>query len=336
MSKITVMGAGSWGIAVTNLIHQNGYEVVLWEYFEADCEKIKQLREQPDKLPGIKIPESVTVTNELSRALERTEGIVLAIPSQFMRNIVKMMAPLLEGDIKFIVSLAKGIENKTLCRMSEVLHQELAEQYHGKVASLSGPSHAEEVSRNMPTTVVAASENIGVAESVQEVFSSDTFRVYSSTDLVGVELGGSLKNVIAIAAGIVYGLGLGDNTIGALITRGLAEMVRLSEHMGADPLTLSGLSGIGDLITTCTSKHSRNRFVGEELGKGRTLNEILDSMKMVAEGVKTTQSVYELSKKHNVEMPITHQVYSILFEDKEARTALNDLMSRELKAEIWS
>ena len=336
MSKIAVLGAGSWGIAVTNLISQNGYDVALWEYFKEDCEKIQRLREQPDKLPSIKIPESVLITNNIKQAVSNANAIVLAIPSQVLRNTVKLAAPFLPNNVEFIISLAKGIENNTLNRMSEVLLQELPGNLHDRIASLSGPSHAEEVSRNMPTTVVVASTNIDVAGKVQKVFASDSFRVYTSPDLIGVELGGSLKNVIAIAAGIVYGLGLGDNTIGGLITRGLAEMVRLAQKLGADPLTFSGLSGIGDLITTCTSKHSRNRYVGEQLGKGRKLNEILQSMTMVAEGVKTTQSAYQLSLKHDVEMPITAEVYNILFEDKNPKIALYDLMTRSPKQEIWS
>jgi len=336
MSKIAVLGAGSWGIAVSILINQNGHDVTLWEFFENDCRTIQELREHPDKLPGIKIPEAITITNDAKEAVSNADAIVLAIPSQFMRKTIKPIVQFLPAELEFIISLAKGIENNTLNRMSEVLLQELPDRFHVKIATLSGPSHAEEVSRDIPTTVVVASNNIEIAEKAQAVFSSDTMRVYTSTDLIGVELGGSLKNVVAIAAGIIYGLGLGDNTIGALITRGLAEMVRLGQKMGADPLTFSGLSGIGDLITTCTSRHSRNRYVGEQLGKGRKLKEILASMKMVAEGVQTTQSAYQLARKFDVEMPITTEVYNILFEDKDVKTALYELMTRSPKPEIWS
>lgn len=336
MKKIAILGAGSWGIAVSVLINQNGYDVALWEYFEADCRKIQKLREQPDKLPGIKIPDAVIITNDIKQAIADAQAIILTIPSQVLRPAVRLASPFMSSNVEFIVNLAKGIENNTLNRMSEVLLQELPQVFCDKIATLSGPSHAEEVSRNMPTTVVAASENINTAKAVQQAFSNDSFRVYTSFDLIGVELGGSLKNVIAIAAGIVYGLGLGDNTIGALITRGLAEIVRLGQKMGADPLTFSGLSGIGDLITTCTSRHSRNRYVGEQLGRGRQLAEILGSMTMVAEGVKTTQSAYQLSRKYNVEMPITAEVYNVLFGNKEPKAALYDLMTRSPKPEIWS
>ncbi|MCP4581969.1 MAG: NAD(P)H-dependent glycerol-3-phosphate dehydrogenase [candidate division Zixibacteria bacterium] len=335
MTKIAVLGAGSWGIAVAVLINQNGYDVNLWEFFEEDCAKIQKLREQPDRLPGIKIPEAITITNDIETAVTDSDAIVLAVPSQVLRATVKPMVRHLPDEIDFVISLAKGIENNTLNRMSEVLLQELPGRYHNAISTLSGPSHAEEVSRNIPTTVVVAADDIKVAESAQKVFSSKTMRVYTSTDLIGVELGGSLKNVVAIAAGISYGLELGDNTIGALITRGLAEMARLGQNMGADPRTFAGLSGIGDLITTCTSRHSRNRFVGEQLGKGRKLAEILESMTMVAEGVKTTQSAYQLSQKHAVEMPITTEVYNILFDDKDPKTALYDLMTRTPKPEIW-
>lgn len=335
MSRIAVLGAGSWGIAVSIMIRQNGHDVALWEFFAEDCDKIRKLREQPERLPGIKIPESILVTNDILEAVANAEAIIVATPSQVLRNTVKLAVPYISLDIRFIVNLAKGIENNTLNRMSEVLLQELPKSLHDRIVTLSGPSHAEEVSRNMPTTVVAASENIEVAEKVQSVFANDLFRVYTSTDLIGVELGGSLKNVIAIAAGIVYGLGLGDNTIGALLTRGLAEIARLGQKMGADPLTFSGLSGVGDLITTCTSRHSRNRYVGEQLGRGRLLDDILKSMTMVAEGVRTTQSAYQLAQKYDVEMPITSEVYQVLFENKNPKAALNDLMTRSPKPEIW-
>lgn len=335
MKKITVFGAGSWGIAISILIHQNGYKVDLWEFFKDDCEKIKELREQPDKLPGIKIPDEIDITNNLQSALTDTNGVVLAVPSHVMRATVRSAKEYINDQIEFVVSLAKGIENTTLKRMSEVLLQELPETCHSCIASLSGPSHAEEVSRFIPTTVVAAANDISVAEKVQAVLSCPKFRVYTSTDLIGVELGGSLKNVIAIAAGMIHGLKLGDNTMGALITRGMAEMVRLGRKMGADPMTFAGLSGIGDLITTCISSHSRNRYVGEQLGRGFKIDEILSSMKMVAEGVKTTESAYQLAKQYDVDMPITTEVYNIIFDNKAPRTAVNNLMTRTPKPEIW-
>ena len=335
MDKIAVLGAGGWGIAISNLLHQNGHEVALWEFFEADCRRLAEMRERPDKLPGIKIPVGILITSDIHLALAEAVGLALVVPSHVMRSTTKLVAKASANEFEFVVHLAKGIENNTLNRMSEVLLQELPDPYHNLVSCLSGPSHAEEVSRNIPTTVVAAAANIGIAELVQAAFANDYFRVYTSTDMIGVELGGSLKNVIAIAAGILDGLGLGDNTIGALLTRGLAEMVRLGRRMGADPITFSGLSGIGDLITTCTSKHSRNRYVGEQLGRGRKLDEILASMNMVAEGVKTTKSAYDLARKYDVEMPITAEMHKILFENKDPKIALYDLMTRSPKPEVW-
>lgn len=336
MKKIAVLGAGSWGIAVSVLLHRNNYKISLWEFLEEDCKRLNLLREHPDKLPGIKIPADIEITNDLKKAVSDSEAIVFVMPSPYVRQTAHSLADIIPGQAKFIVNLAKGIECNTLCRMSEVLLQELPDRFHDRIATLSGPSHAEEVSRSIPTTIVAASVNLAVAEMVQQVFNNSVFRVYTSTDLIGVELGGSLKNVIAIAAGIINGLGLGDNTIGALMTRGLAEMVRLGRKMGADPMTFAGLSGIGDLITTCTSRHSRNRYVGEQLGKGRKIEEILSSMKMVAEGVNTTRSAYRLAEKHGVEMPITTEVYNILFADKDPRIALYGLMTRSPKPEIWA
>ena len=235
-----------------------------------------------------------------------------------------------------MVNLAKGIENDTLCRMSEVLMRELPGSLHKNIITLSGPCHAEEVARKMPTSVVVAGLNEEAVKEAQKIFMNRFFRVYTSNDLIGVELGGSLKNVIAIASGIGDGLDLGDNAKGALLTRGLAEMVRLGEKLGASPLTFAGLSGMGDLITTCLSKYSRNRYVGEQIGKGKTLKEILEGMVMVAEGVKTTKSAFDLSVKHKVDMPITHQVNRILFENLDPQKALSELMSRDPKSEFWS
>jgi len=335
MGKIAVIGAGGWGIAVSNLLYQNGHEVALWEFYEDDCRKLVKTRERPDKLPGIKVSAAILICNDIREALTDAFGLVLVVPSHFLRSTMRLAAGSLSGRPSFIVNLAKGIENNTLNRMSEVLLQELPGSFHGQIACLSGPSHAEEVARKIPTTVVAAADDIKTSEKVQAAFANDYFRVYTSTDLIGVELGGSLKNVIAIAAGILDGLGLGDNTIGALLTRGLAEMVRLGRRMGADPITFSGLSGIGDLITTCTSEHSRNRYVGEQLGRGRKLDEILNSMSMVAEGVKTTKSAYDLARKYGVEMPITAEVHRILFENKDPKLALYDLMTRSPKPEVW-
>ena len=336
MKKIAVLGAGSWGIAISVLLHRNNHKITLWEFLKEDCQRLNSLREHPDKLPGIKIPAEIEITDDLKKAVTNSQAIVFVVPSPYVRQTARSLSGYIPNHIEFIVNLAKGLENNTLYRMSEVLNEELSGQFHNRIVTLSGPSHAEEVSRNIPTTVVAASLNLPVAEMVQQVFNNPTFRVYTSTDLIGVELGGSIKNVIAIAAGIIDGLGLGDNTLGALMTRGLAEMVRLGRKMGAEPLTFAGLSGIGDLITTCISRHSRNRYVGEQLGKGKKLADILSSMKMVAEGVNTTRSAYQLAEKYNVEMPITVEVYNILFANKDPKTALFELMARSPKPEIWA
>lgn len=332
---IAVLGAGSWGIATAILLRENGHKVTLWEFDDEVCRKLVRDRQLPNKLPDVIIPDGIRILSNLASAVQDAELIVLALPSHIVRKVANEIAAIVGDSAKAVVNLAKGIENNTLCRMSEVLLQVLPLYFHDKIATLSGPSHAEEVARRMPTTVVVASTRPEISQLVVSVFSTPYFRVYYSTDLTGVELGGSLKNVIAIAAGIIQGLGMGDNTLGALMTRGLAEMVRLGRKMGADPLTFSGLSGIGDLITTCISRHSRNRYVGEQLGKGRKLSDILDGMTMVAEGVKTTASAYALAQRFQVEMPITRAVHMILFEDMPPEKAIHDLMTRSPKPEIW-
>lgn len=335
MAKIAVLGAGSWGIGVSILLHSNRHEISLWEFNTQDMLALKKRREHKSKLPGIRIPEDIKITDKLDDAVKEAELLALALPSHTVRDVAKKLAGIsLEKPL--IVNLAKGIENDTLCRMSEVLTQELPENLHNKIITLSGPCHAEEVARKMPTTVVVAGLDIEAAKVAQEIFMNGFFRVYTGDDLVGTELGGSLKNVIAIASGICDGLGLGDNAKGALLTRGLAEMVRLGEKLGANPFTFAGLSGMGDLITTCFSKYSRNRYVGEQIGRGKTLKATLEGMVMVAEGVRTTKSAYDLCMKHKVEMPITHQVYRILYENLDPGRALTELMTREPKSEIWS
>jgi len=296
---------------------------------------LKKQREHKRKLPGIVIPEEIDITDQLGEAVENAELLALALPSHTVREVAKKLARI-SLDNPLIVSLSKGIENDTLNRMSEVLTQELPENLHGNIVTLSGPCHAEEVARKMPTSVVVAGLKEEAAREVQKFFMNNFFRVYTSDDLVGVELGGSLKNVIAIGSGICDGLKLGDNAKGALLTRGLAEMTRLGVKLGAKPFTFAGLSGMGDLITTCISQYSRNRYVGEQIGKGKTLKQTLEGMVMVAEGVKTTKSAYQLSEKHQVELPIAYQVYRILFENIEPQKALMELMTRGPKSEIWS
>ena len=332
--KITVLGAGSWGTTLACLLADKGYEIAMWEYNKEQAERLKNDKENKIFLPGVPLPDNMQIDNNMANLIKGCDLILFAIPSQIVRSVAEQLAPLDFGS-PLIVNVAKGIENKTLLRMSQVLMEILPERVHQQIVALSGPSHAEEVSHKIPTTVVSGSLYEDKAKKVQEIFITSYFRVYTNTDLIGVELGGSLKNVIAIAAGICDGLGLGDNTKGALLTRGLAEIVRLGVRMGANPRTFAGLSGMGDLITTCISKHSRNRYVGDELGQGRTLSDILSNMIMVAEGVKTTQSAYALSKKYQVEMPITEKMWEVLFENRPTKQAVYELMGREAKAEIW-
>lgn len=334
MSKnITILGAGSWGLAIARLLDQNGAKVTLWEFNHDDFVKLLEHRSHPDKLPGIKLAESISFTDDINHALIDCEMLVLAVPSQFVRSVLEKAPMKMIKNIP-VINLAKGIENHSLKRMSQVV-TELTGLAPELVTTLSGPSHAEEVALEMATAVVIAGTDANILTEIQKTFSSQYFRVYQSTDLIGVELGGSLKNIIAIAAGITAGLNMGDNTMGALITRGLAEISRLGTILGADPITFAGLSGIGDLITTCMSRHSRNRYVGEHIGMGEKLPDIIGGMKMVAEGVATTKSGYALMCEHKVEMPITAQVYEILFNNKPADMALWELMGRKLKSEIW-
>ena len=335
MAEIAVLGAGGWGIAISTLLHHNGHKVTLWEFDHEEMIKLRIKREHRQKLPGVIIPDQVEITDQLNPAISQADILALALPSHTVREVAKKIKTI-ELKNPLVVNLAKGIENDTLLRMSEVLIEELPAFLHPKITTLSGPSHAEEVARKIPTTVVVAGFDEEIAKKVQHVFMTQYFRVYTNSDLIGVELGGSLKNIIAIASGICDGMGLGDNSKGALLSRGLAEIIRLGEKLGAKKETFAGLSGLGDLVTTCISQYSRNRFVGEQIGKGKTLKEVETLMTMVAEGIKTTKSAYQLSLKHQVEMPITQQVYQVLFENKKPAEAINELMTRDPKSEIWS
>jgi glycerol-3-phosphate dehydrogenase (NAD(P)+) len=332
MSRVTVLGGGSWGTTLALVLKDNGHQVVVWEF---DAEQVGAVRtdgENKKFLPGVKLPESLRFTDDIAQSLEDAEAVVFAVPSHVVRPVAAEVAGMLTREMP-VVNVAKGIENESLMRMSEVLAQELARPETEGISSLVGPSHAEEVSRKLPTTVVAAAVQEETAVVTRDLFMTEYLRVYTNTDLIGAELGVSLKNVIAIAAGICDGLGYGDNTKGALLTRGLAEMTRLGVLMGGRAETFAGLSGMGDLITTCISKHSRNRYVGEAIAEGRTLDEILDSMVMVAEGVRTTRSVAELSKKLKIEMPICEQMNLVLFDGKPPREAIGDLMLRDPRPE---
>ncbi|HRU39519.1 MAG TPA: NAD(P)H-dependent glycerol-3-phosphate dehydrogenase [Candidatus Goldiibacteriota bacterium] len=327
--RVSVIGAGGWGTALAVILCERHNEVTVWEYFPEYAALLDRKRENVKFLPGVKIPRQIRITHDLKEAVDASDAIVLAVPSHALRGLLKKIRKL-NYRKKLFISVMKGIEQDTLLTMSGVIKDVLGKV---KVAVLSGPSHAEEVARKTPTTVVAASSSPAVAEKVQHMFFTNSFRVYSSSDVLGVELGGSVKNVIAIAAGILDGMGVGDNTKAALITRGLAEMRRLGTAMGADEATFFGLSGIGDLVVTCASRHSRNRRVGEQLGRGKKIGEILKGMEMVAEGVKTTKSVHVLAKKRGVDMPITAEVYEVIYRGKAPMKSMADLMKRPAKSE---
>lgn len=331
--QVSILGAGSWGMAIARLLDANGVGVTMWEFDSGEYQKLVKDRGIPDKLAGVKLAESIALTNNLDEAIDGSRLIILAVPSQFQASVLSRLKGKMD-DTTCLVNLAKGIETTTLRRMSQVIHDETGVELD-RIATISGPSHAEEVALDIPTTVVAAGIDSKYVARLQELFSNQNFRVYSSDDLVGVELAGALKNIIAIGVGITDGLGMGDNTRGALITRGLAEVTRLGLAMGARAETFAGLSGIGDLITTCTSRHSRNRHVGEQIGQGKGLDDVLASMTMVAEGVQTTRSGYRLAQIHKVEMPITQKVHEVLFDGKSPAEAVGELMGRRLKAEVW-
>ncbi len=326
--KVAVLGLGSWGTALAVHLARNGHAVAGWTHDPAQRRALAADRENRKYLPGIAFPEGLTVHDTPADALGGAESTLFAVPSFALRELARAAAPALPAGP--VVNVAKGLEIKTKRLMLQVLDEELP----GRVAvSLVGPSHAEEVARRHPTAVVAASRDVVAAEAVQALFSDQSLRVYTNDDVLGVELAVSLKNVIALAAGIAAGLGFGDNTLGALLTRGLAEMTRLGARLGARPETFFGLAGVGDLVTTCASRHSRNRRVGEELGRGRPLAEVLAGMSMVAEGVHTTRAARELVRETGTEMPIVERVYAVLFEGEDPREAMRALMTREPKAE---
>ncbi len=332
-AKVAVLGAGSWGTTLALMLAKSGKDVMLWE-FRSDAVMLIELdRENKEFLPGYPFPSNLGITGDIKVAIDGVDYIIMAIPTHGFRSTA---GRIVDGPGKgvVVISVAKGVEQESLMRMSEVLGDVWGDKFDQNMfTALSGPSHAEEVVMGLPSSVVAASIDIETAHRVQRLISGDRFRVYSSDDVVGVELGGSLKNVIAIAAGLADGLGFGDNTKGALLTRGLAEISRLGMKLGGKAVTFAGLSGMGDLITTCCSRHSRNRYVGEQIGQGRSLKDVLGGMHMVAEGVRTTASAYALGKREGVEMPITEQVHRILFEDADPLKATMELMGRRLKVE---
>lgn len=330
MAKIGVIGAGSWGTALALLLHTNGHQVSVWSIVEAEIEMLKMAHEHKDKLPGVKLPEDMEFTTDLQASIHGKDLLVLAVPSPFTRSTSKLMSKYVaEGQV--IVNVAKGIEETTLMTLSEIIEQEIPQ---ADVAVMSGPSHAEEVGRGVPTTIVVGAKNKKTAEFISNCFMNEVFRVYISPDVLGIELGGSLKNVVALAAGIADGLGYGDNTKAALITRGIAEIARLGVAMGGKAETFSGLSGIGDLIVTCASMHSRNRRAGILIGQGKTMDEAMSEVKMVVEGVYSAKAAMSLSEKYGIQLPIIEQVNKVLFENKPADQAVKELMLRGKKIEL--
>lgn len=330
--NIAVIGAGSWGTTLANLLAKKGYPVTLWCYEEDLAERIQHTKINDLYLPEVNLSENLQITSLLKAAVSKKQLLLFVTPSQVTRQVLQQVLPDLLPQA-LIVSASKGIENDSLMLLSQVFEELLPEAMHRQLGFLSGPSFAKEVSAGMPTAVVAAAKDLAVAREIQKTFSTEKFRVYTHNDIIGVELGGAMKNVIALAAGVADGLGFGHNTRAALITRGLAEMTRLGVRLGGVAETFAGLAGMGDLVLTCTGDLSRNRSVGIELGRGRTLDEILAGMQMIAEGVKTTLSAYQLADRLGVEVPIIEQMYLILYQNKDPRQAVTDLMLRDLRAE---
>jgi glycerol-3-phosphate dehydrogenase (NAD(P)+) len=331
-SPLGVIGAGSWGTTLANLLAEKGFPVTLWSYEEDLALRMQQRRENDLYLPGFTLSDNLSFTADLRTAVAAKQALLFVSPSQVTRRVLQQAMPDIDPQA-LLICASKGIENDSLLLMSQVFEELLPKTLHENLAFLSGPSFAKEVVQGMPTAVVAAAKNSAVAEQVQTIFSTDKFRVYTHDDIIGVELGGAMKNVIALAAGVADGLGFGHNSRAGLITRGLAEMTRLGLKLGGQAETFAGLAGMGDLVLTCTGDLSRNRTVGIELGKGRKLDDILSGMQMVAEGVKTTLSAYQLAQKLEVEVPIIEQMYQILYQGKEPRQAVSDLMLRDLKSE---
>lgn len=330
MAKVSVMGAGAWGIALARVLKNNGNDVTIWSKLEKEVNMLKNESENSISLPGIKLQDDIKITNDIREAAEGMDIIIMSVASRFTRQVAAAMKDMVrEGQI--IVNVSKGIEDESFMTLTDVIKDELP---CVEVAALSGPSHAEEVGKEIPTSVVVGAYSKETAEKIQNIFMNNVFRVYTSPDVLGIELGGSLKNVIALAAGMADGVGCGDNTKAALITRGIAELSRLGLKMGADERTLGGLSGIGDLIVTCASMHSRNRRAGILIGQGKTPDEAMTEVKAVVEGVYSAKAAYNLAKKYNVSMPIVEQVNKVLFEGKDVKSAILDLMGREKKSEI--
>jgi glycerol-3-phosphate dehydrogenase (NAD(P)+) len=330
--NICILGAGGWGTALGILLNNNKHNITLWEYNKEYARTLNEFRENFYFLPKVRIPKKIQISDDIESAVDKKDLVVISTPTQFVRRVIESIAHI-DLTHRIILSVSKGIENETLMPVSRIFLDVFKKIKKKNIVVLSGPSHAEEVARKIPTAVVASSEDISNAAAVQRAFSNKFFRVYRSNDIIGVELGGALKNIIALAAGIADGAGFGDNTKAAIMTRGISEITRLGVKLGAHEHTFYGLSGIGDLIVTCMSKLSRNRFVGEEIGRGRKLKDVLADMKMVAEGVSTTKSTHELSRRLNVELPIIEQVHKVLFRGHNPHKATVILMTRGLKTE---
>lgn len=330
MNKICVLGAGSWGSALALSLAKKGYDVTMWTLSQEQADKVNLTKENIDYLPGVLFPNNIILTTNIEEAVIHSKLIVLAVPSQAIRSICNQIKPFIK-DNQILVDVAKGLERGSGLRLSQVCEEELP---NNPYVALSGPSHAEEVARDIPTTLVVACENVDIAQEVQDIFMSPKLRVYTNPDVIGVELGGALKNIIAFGAGICDGLGYGDNTKAALMTRGIREISRLGIALGADSSTFSGLSGIGDLIVTCTSMHSRNRRAGILIGQGKSLDETLKEVKMVVEGITATEVAYDVANKMDIDMPITSAIYSVLYEGKNANEVVVNLMMRSKKHEI--
>ena len=334
MAKISVIGSGGWGIALTILLYKNGHDLTIWSFDKREAEELKTTRENKTKLPNILLPEDIKVTDNLKEAVDNKDVLILAVPSKAIRSVSKSLKDIIK-DNQIIVNVAKGLEEDTLKTMTDIIEEELKGK-KPQVAVLSGPSHAEEVGKGIPTTCVVSAHNKELTLYLQNIFMNPSFRVYTSPDMLGIEIGGALKNVIALAAGIADGLNYGDNTKAALITRGIKEISSLGVAMGGEQSTFYGLTGLGDLIVTCASMHSRNRRAGILLGQGKTLDEAIKEVNMVVEGIYSAKSALMAAKKYNVEIPIIEQVNAVLFENKNAAEAVNELMIRDKKLEIQS
>ncbi len=333
LEKISVIGAGSWGTALSSLLAEKGHEVWLWTRRESLRDKLLENRENKEYLPGVTLPSSLHITSDLEQAVTRTDILLIVVPSHVMTTIAKQLKPFVKPE-NLVISATKGFDGETFKTMTRVLSDELFGGDARRVYALSGPNHAEEVGKKIPSASVISGKVKRYAERLQEAFITPYFRVYTNPDLTGVEFGGALKNIVALGAGIADGLGYGDNTKAALLTRGIAEIARLGYEYGARTITFAGLAGVGDLVVTCTSTHSRNYKVGRMLGEGKTLNDILSEMNMVAEGIKTTEAAYKMAKEKDIEMPITKELYQVLFENKSTDAAVMDLMLRVSKNEM--